>query len=378
MNIYRELGVEPLINGSGAMTTLGGSLMLPEVTAAMVAGSRHYVDLHELHQAAGRRIAELVGVEAAHVCACASAGITLMAAACMAGTDRDKIARLPATADMKNKFIVHRAHRNPFDHAVQVAGGKFVEITAAPYALGAALDDDRAAAVYYTYAWFCAGDALPLSEVAQIAHGHGVPVLVDAAGQVPPVQNLSRFVERGADLVVFSGGKSIRGPQSSGVILGRKDLIKACTLNDSPYVECIGRGMKAAKEEIVGLVKAIELYVQKDHAAEMAVWERRVSNIQSILAGIDGLRAERAVPAGVGYLIPYVAVTWDEAELGVTHELVVRRLSEGEPRIVLRLVDPGTPGVERPQIWIHVHSLQEGEEVTVARAVKDAVSAIRY
>jgi L-seryl-tRNA(Ser) seleniumtransferase len=334
------------------------------------------VDLHELHRAAGRRIAELVGVEAAHVSACASAGITLMAAACMAGKDQAKIARLPATSGMKNRFIVHRAHRNPFDHALQVAGGEFLEIAAAVSELERALGDDKVAAVYYTYAWFCAGEALPLREVAEVAHRYGVPVIVDAAGQVPPAENLSRFVAEGADLVVFSGGKSIRGPQSSGVILGGKDLIEACALNDSPHVECIGRGMKAAKEEIVGLVKAIELYLRKDHAAEMAVWEQRVSVIKRILETMEGIRAERAVPVGVGYLIPYVAVAWDERELGATHEQVAQRLREQEPRIVVRLVDARTPGVERPQIWIHVHSLQEGEEVIVAQRVKETLGAL--
>jgi len=373
MNIYQELGVEPLINASGSMTTLGGSLMPREVTAAMVAASQHFVDMHELHRAAGCRIAELVGVEAAHVCACASAGITLMAAACMAGTDQARITRLPVTLGMKNRFIVHQAHRNPFDHAVQVAGGEFMEIAAEVGELESALEDDEIAAVCYTYAWFCAREALPLAEVVQVARDYGVPVIVDAAGQVPPAENLSRFVAEGSDLVVFSGGKSIRGPQSSGVILGRGDLIEACALNDSPHVECIGRGMKAAKEEIVGLVKAIELYLQKDHGAEMALWEERVAAIRAILATIPGLSAERAVPVGIGYLIPYVAVAWDERELGVAHELVARRLREQEPRIVVRLVDPRTPGIDRPQTWLHVHSLQEGEEVVVAERMRQVL-----
>ncbi len=375
MNIYQELGVEPLINASGSMTTLGGSIMYPQIMEAMVAASRHFVDIYKLHQAAGRRIAELVGVEAAHVCACASAGITLMAAACMAGTDQAKISRLPDTSGMKNRFIVHQAHRNPFDHAIHIAGGEFVEIPAAVSELERGLDDE-VAAVYYTFAWFCAGEALPLSEVAQMAHRVGVPVIVDAAGQVPPVENLSRFIEEGADLVVFSGGKSIRGPQSSGVILGRKDLIEACVMNDSPNVKSIGRGMKAAKEEIVGLVKAIELYLQKNHSAEAVMWEQRVSYIKGILAKVEGIRVERALPVGIGYLLPYVSVSWDEKELGVTHRLVAQKLREGEPRIVVRLVDSQTPGVERSEIWIHVHTLQEGEEVVVARRVKEILSAL--
>jgi L-seryl-tRNA(Ser) seleniumtransferase len=374
MNVYQQLGVVPIINASGSMTTLGGSIMPPEVTDAMAAASRHFVDIHQLHRAAGRRIAELIGVEAAHVCAGASAGITLMAAACMAGTDRNKIARLPDTTGMANRFVVHRAHRNPFDHAVQIAGGKFVEISASASELERALDAG-AAAVSYVYAWFCAGQALPLGEVARLAHRAGVPVIVDAAGQVPPVDNLSRFLDEGADLVAFSGGKSIRGPQTSGLILGRKDLIEACAMNDCPHIECMGRGMKAGKEEIVGLVKAVELYHAKDHAAEMAVWEGRVAHIAGVLSEVAGVRAERAMPAGIGYLIPYVSVSWDEKELGRTHRGVAQALLEGEPPIAVRLVGVGGDQVAGPQMWLHVHSLQEGEEAIVARRVREILLA---
>jgi L-seryl-tRNA(Ser) seleniumtransferase len=376
MDIYQELGVVPLINASGSMTTLGGSIMYPEVVDAMVAASRHFVDIHELQQVAGRRIAEVIGVEAAHVCACASAGITLMAAACMAGTDQENISRLPDTTGMKRKFVVHQVHRNPFDHAVHIAGGEFVEISASGSELEQALDDE-VAAVYYTFAWFCAGEALPMREAAQVAHRAGVPMIVDAAGQVPPKENLVRFVEEGADLVVFSGGKSIRGPQSSGVILGRKDLIEACVMNDSPNVECIGRGMKAAKEEIVGIVKAIELYHQKDHSAEMVVWEHRVTYLIGVLSEIEGVKAERALPIGIGYLIPYVSVSWDEQDFGVTHRRIAHELLEGEPRVAVRLVGSRIEEVEDPRIWLHVHSLQEGEEVIVARRLSEILSESR-
>jgi len=376
MNIYQELGVETIINAAGSMTDLGGSIMDPETTNAMIAASRYFVDIPELHQAAGRRIAELVGVEAVHVCLCASAGITLMAAACMTGTDPIKASRLPDTSGMKNRFVVHQAHRNPFDHAVHIAGGEFSEISSDLGELKAALTDE-VAAVYYTYAWFCVGEALPLKQVTQVAHRVGVPVIVDAAAQVPPVENLSQFIENGADLVAFSGGKAIQGPQSSGLILGRKDLVDACTINDSPNVASIGRGMKAAKEEIVGLVKAIELYVQKDHAAEMRIWEERVSHIISVLSEIDGITLRRELPPGIGSLIPFVSVTWDEKMLGVTLQEVVRQLREGVPRIAIKLVDEQTPGVKHPQLWIRVHTLQEGEETVVARRIKELLSERR-
>jgi L-seryl-tRNA(Ser) seleniumtransferase len=373
MKIYQELGVEPLINASGNMTLLGGSIMPPEVTDAMAAASRHFVDLPQLHQAAGRRLAQLIGVEAAHVCACASAGITLMAAACITGTDSAKISRLPDTTGIRNKFIVHSTHRNPFDHAVQVAGGEFVEISADADELRRKLRED-AAAVYYTFAHFCPGEALPLAHAVQIAHGAGVPVIVDAAAQVPPAGNLSRFLQEGADLVAFSGGKAIEGPQSSGLILGRKDLVRACAMNNSPNVSCIGRGMKAGKEEIVGLVRAVELYLQKDHGAEMEVWERRVAYLAGALPAMEGLHAERRLPDGIGGLAPYLAVFWDEAALGVTHRGVAERLRKGRPSIIVQVVGDQVPGVSHPELWLRVHTLQEGEEVVVARHLQQVLA----
>ena len=372
MSIYSELGVSPVINAAGTLTRFSGSLMHPEVTDAMAAASRSFVDMNELHTAAGERIAELVGVKAAHVCASATAGIALMAAACMAGTDREKIRQLPDTPGMKHRFVVQRAHRNPFDQALRVAGGTFVEIDTDADQLARALDDE-VAAVYYTFAWFCTGEALPLAEVTTAAHGTGVPVIVDAAAEVPPVENLSRFVEEGADLVTFSGGKAIRGPQSSGFILGRADLIEACRANDNPNMS-VGRSMKAGKEEIVGLVKAVELYVNRDHAAKMVVWDGRVAHVIETLSDLEHVDVRRQLPYGIGQHIPHAVVSWDEDALGVTCEDLVRRLLEGRPRIAVQLVSPpryGFAGFTTVQVRIHPHTLKEGEEVVVARRMKE-------
>jgi uncharacterized pyridoxal phosphate-dependent enzyme len=375
MDIYAELDIATVINAAGTLTTLGGSLMPPEVTDAMVAASRSFVDMDELHLAAGRRIAELVGVEAAHVCAGAAAGIALMAAACMAGTDRDRIARLPDTDGMKHRFVIQRAHHNPFDQALRVAGGEFVDIDADSDELAGALGDS-VAAVYYTSAWFCPGASLPLAEVAENAHRSGVLVIVDAAAEVPPLANLSRFVEEGADLVAFSGGKAIRGPQSSGFILGNKDLIEACRLNDNPHMG-VGRPMKAGKEEIVGLVKAVELYVTRDHAAEMATWERRVAHVVDTLSGLRHVRVVRQLPLGIGQQIPHAAVTWDERALGVTYRDLVRKLRNGRPRIAVQLVDPqdyAFAGFRTAQVRIHPHTLRDGEEIVVTARVAELLA----
>jgi D-glucosaminate-6-phosphate ammonia-lyase len=375
LDIYRELGIEPVINASGTITRMGGSLMPPEVTDAMAAAARSFVDMEELHLAAGRRVAEMVGAEAAHVCNGATAGIALMAAACMAGSDGAKILQLPDTTGMKRRFVVQRAHRNPFDQALRVAGGEFVEVDSDAAELERALTDD-VAGIFCTVAWFCPREVLPLPQVAEIAHRAGIPVIVDASAEVPPAENLSRFIREGADLVAFSGGKAIRGPQASGFILGRPDLIEACRRNDCPNMS-VGRSMKAGKEEIVGLVKAVELYIRKDHAAEMAVWERRVGHILESLGDMEHVRVWRQLPHGIGQQIPHAAVSWDEAALGVTHVDAVRRLKEGRPRIAAQLIGPqryAFAGFTAPELRLHPHTLQEGEEIVVARRLRETVT----
>ncbi|MFH1084402.1 MAG: aminotransferase class V-fold PLP-dependent enzyme [Chloroflexota bacterium] len=373
MDIYRELGVEPIINAAGTLTRMSGSLMPPEVVEAMVAASRAYVDMEELHLAAGRRIAEVVGAEAAHVCACAAAGISLMAAACMAGCDRARIRQLPNTHGLHHLFVVQRAHRNGFDQALQLAGGRFIEVEADADQLGRAAAGEGVAGVSFTQAWFCMGDSLPLPQVAELAHVAGVPLVVDAAAEVPPVDNLTRFLREGADLVTFSGGKAICGPQSTGFILGRADLIEACRLNDCPNGG-VGRPMKTGKEDIIGLVKAIELYVQRDHAAEMRVWEERVAQIVVALSAPEHVHAWRQMPFGIGQQIPHVAVAWDEAALGITHEQAMQRLRQGRPRIALQLVNAeryGWGGYTTPELRIHPHTLLPGEaESVVERLVE--------
>lgn len=374
MNPYADLGIEPVINAAGTLTTLGGSLMLPEVVAAMAAASRSFVDMNELHAAAGRRIASLIGVEAAHVCSCAAAGIAVMGAACMAGTDPRQIAQLPRTEGMPHQFIVQRSNRNPFDQALRLAGGRFLEIDADAEQLRQALTQ-APAAVFYTHAWFCTGPALPLAQVCEVAHAAGVAVIVDAAAEVPPLANLARFVEEGADLVTFSGGKAIRGPQSSGLILGKARLIEACRANDSPNMS-VGRPMKVAKEDIVGLVKAVELYVARDHAADMAAWEARVAHITASVADLAGVRGWRQMPYGIGQQIPHAAVAWDEAEKGLTHEEAAGRLRRGRPSIAVQWVSPANytwSGFTRPELRLHPHTLQEGEERTVAQRLREVL-----
>ena len=371
MNIYDEIGVRPLINAGGTLTRLGGSLMPPDVVAAMASAAEQFVDMEELHLAAGRRVASLIGVEAAHVCGSATAGIALMAAACMTGTDPARIAQLPETAGLKHRFLVQPAHRNPYDRALLLSGGRLADVAPEPDALAGAIDE-HTAGMYYTFAWFCTQPALSLPQVAEIAHGASVPVIVDAAAEVPPASNLSRYTAEGADLVVFSGGKGLRGPQASGLILGRADLIEACRLNDCPH-DALGRAMKTDKESIAGLVKAVELYMGTDHAADMAEWERRVRLIIDAVSDLPGVRAWRQMPYGTGQLVPHAAVSWDEAAMGLTHAEGARRLLEGEPRIAVQLITVeqyGFGGMTQTELRAHPHTLQPGQAEVVGAALR--------
>jgi len=373
MGIYAEWSVEPIINAAGTHTRLSGSLMHPEVTDAMAAASREFVDMEELHIAAGERVSALLGVEAAHICGCCAAGIALMAAACMAGADPERILQLPDTTGMKNKFVVQRAHRNKFDQALRMAGGEFIEIAPCAADLQRALGQD-VAGVSYSFAWFLPGDAIPLADVTRIAHEANVPVIVDAAAQVPPVENLTRFVEEGADLVAFSGGKALCGPQSSGLILGRRDLVQACRLSDCPN-HGIGRPMKAGKEDIVGLVKAVELYVNRDHAVEMALWERRVAHVIKVLSTLSHVRVVRIMPESLGMQIPHVAIAWDEDILGVTYSDIIRELRSGKPRIDVTFVTPERyPALPTAQLRVGPHMLREGEELIVADRLRELLT----
>ncbi len=381
MDIYESLGLKPVINAAGTLTKFGGSRMASEVVDAMAAASRSFVVIDELHRAAGERIAGLLGVEAAHVCSSGAAGIVLMAAACLAGRDPARIARLPDTTGMPSRFIVQTVHRNPFDRALRLSGGQFIEIEPHLDALEQALDGSYAgeiAGVFYTFAWFCPLPALPLPVVAGTAHRRGIPVIVDAAAETPPIDNLTRFIREGADLVVFSGGKAIRGPQASGFILGRSDLVEACRLNDSPNM-AVGRPMKAGKEEIAGLLKAIELYVGRDHRLDESVWEERVGVLLDALSGLKGVRAWRQLPEGIGQQIPHLALTWEEQAYGLNTAELVSRLIQEEPRIAVQFVYPesyNVPEMKAYEIRIHPHTLEEGEVEIVARRVREILEGL--
>ena len=304
---YARLGVRPLINAAGTYTALSASLLPDEVVAAMEEAARQHVSIHELHAAAGRRIAELVRAEAALVTSGCAAAITLGTAACVAGSDGEKIRRLPDTRGMKSEVLLPKGHRFVYDHAVRAAGVRIVEAANAEE-LERRVGEQTAMLFYLNHET----PGSPITREAFVAVGRktGVPTMVDAAADLPPAENLHAFQEMGFDLVTFSGGKGLRGPQCSGLLLGRKDLVEAAYLNGSPHADTVGRGLKVGKEEIVGLWAAVERFVAVDHAAEWREWERRVDAVAKALAGIEGVATEAFVPE-IANQVPHLAVTWD-------------------------------------------------------------------
>lgn len=339
MGIYESLGVRRLINADARLTRLGGSLMPPEVLDAMREAAESYVDIHELQGAAGRELAALTRNEAAYITTGAAAGLVVATLACMIGDDLRTLARvIEGETPERHEVIIHRAHRIPYDPAVRLAGGRIVEVgnvlQTFPWEMEAAITS-RTAMVLYIAGGHVGRGALPLEETIEIAHRHGVPVVVDAAAQLPPVENLWRFTrEYGADLAVFSGGKDLRGPQSSGMVVGRADLISSLALHGAPY-QRLGRPMKVGKEEMVGLVAAVRRYVTLDHEARLAGFEATVQRWVDGLAGIPGVTARRDFPNEAGQPTPRLRVDIDAAVTGITAREAQRRLFEGDPGVAV-------------------------------------------
>jgi L-seryl-tRNA(Ser) seleniumtransferase len=356
-NLYRELGVRPFINAAGTYTALSASLLPPEVSRAMAEAAKSYVSIQELQEACGRRIAALVGAEGALVTAGCAAALTLATAAVVSGGDEAVIERLPETEGLKNEVILPKGHRFEYDHAIRAVGMRIVEV-ADSEELRTAIGEKTAMLFFLNHAT----NESPISREELVAAGRkaGVPTLIDAAADLPPVENLTAFTKMGFDLVAFSGGKGLRGPQCSGLLLGRRDLIDAAFLNGSPHADSVGRIAKVGKEEIVGITRAVELYVKKDHEAEWREWEERVSHILSRVSGIDGVRAERFVPP-IANQVPHAAIAWDPARIRLTRDSFVKELRNGEPRIEPR---PG-PGGE-PRLEIGVWMMEPGDHVVVA------------
>ncbi len=346
---YRTLGVKPAITASGPTTAYGGTKLRPEVHAAMNAASQVMVDMGELNDAAGEVIARHTGAEAGMVTSGSAGALVLQAAAVVAGADKAQMKRLPDTTGMKNEIIIHNLHRFPYDQCYTSVGAKLVGVgdflRCLPWELESAINENTAA-IAYLVAPFVAPYAMPLPEVAEIAHAHNLPVIVDAASMVPPRENLTKYINEGADMVIFSGGKAIRGPQGTGILAGRKDLIEAARANGSPN-QFIGRGMKVTKEEVVGLVEALNTFVTEDEDAENAAFREKSQRVVDALIEMPGLDVE-VRHNKKDWLIPSAVIRFTDEWTGASRESVLKGMENGgDTKIFLHwLAGPDTLAVD--------------------------------
>jgi L-seryl-tRNA(Ser) seleniumtransferase len=358
--VYSRLGVRPVINGMGTVTVLGGSLMPPEVVRAMEEASKFFVNLPELQKKAGQRLAGLIGVPAALVTTGAAGSITMAAAACLTRGDRDKLDRLPDTEGMPFEVIQQKSHRSGYEAQMRLTGARIVWVETreeAERAIG-----PRTAMMFYMNK---AEGNISRQDWIALGKKHGIPLFNDAAADVPPSGRLSSVYQEGFDLVAFSGGKGLRGPQCSGLLLGRKDLVEAAAMAISPNGG-IGRGMKVGKEEIVGLVAAVERYVKADIDGEIRVLDNKVSEMMRLLAGLDGVNAEKEVPR-IANEVPHLALTWNEKAKGKTTRQIHQALLDGDPPIATL---PQGEGKLTVSVWM----MQGGEHRTVARRLKELLA----
>lgn len=358
---FRDLGVRPFINAAGTYTAMTASLMPPEVMDAINYASRHYVMLDELHDKVGERIASLVHADGAMVTSGAASALTLGTAGVLTGTDRQKIVDLPNLAGMKSEVIVQKSHRFGYEHAVRNCGVTLVEVET-PEDVDRAVGGKTAMMLFYNNN--NAAGRIQDEAFVRLGKKHGIPTLNDAAADVPPVENLWKYTKMGFDLVAFSGGKGLRGPQSAGLLIGRKDLVAAARLNASPNGNTIGRGLKVNKEEMVGLLAALERYLALDHAAESREFDKRAATIRKSATAVPGVTADVFVPEVANH-VPHLRVAWDAAARGITAAEVVKALRDGEPSIGTR--------AEGNALVIGVWMMQPGDDKVVARRLREVL-----
>jgi L-seryl-tRNA(Ser) seleniumtransferase len=366
-DIYARLGVRTHINAKGTYTYLTGSLILPEVSRAMEDASQHFVYLVELQQKVGAKIAQMLGVEAAMVTSGAAGAILLGTAACLTGNDPKRISQLPDVTGLRSEVIIQKTHRNAFDHAIRNTGVDLVEVETLGELESAT--SEKTAMMYFLNAAQNKGE-IGLEKWVEVGKRRGIPTFNDAAADVPPVSHLSDYNKMGFDLVAFSGGKGLRGPQCAGLMLGKKDLIEAAILNNNPYEDTIGRPCKVGKEEMVGMFVAVESYLRIDHEAEWKEWERRLLAMEKILTSVPGVQTGRFVPEVANH-VPHLYLKWDESALGITKAECAKQLREGEPSIEV-LEDDYPQGMS-----VTPFMMKPGEELIVARRIKTILEQAR-
>jgi L-seryl-tRNA(Ser) seleniumtransferase len=371
---YDKLGVQKIINAAGTYTFLTASIMPPPVQAAVAQAAKHPVRLAELQRKSGEYLAKRLQCEGALVTSGASAALTLGTAACMTISSPDAVQRMPTRVEgLKNEVIVQKTHRYDYDHAMLNCGIRFVEVeTLEQYK--AAFTDKTVMTHFFNAA---EGAQVGREEWIRIAHEHKVPCFNDAAADVPPISNLWNYTKMGFDLVTFSGGKGMRGPQNAGLLLGRKDLIQAAMANNSPISETVGRGMKVAKEQIVGMVAAVDWFLSQSEDAMQREFEGRADRIASRLKGIPTLES-RTAKMPIANQIPHLLLRYDQSKVKISPAQVMEELRRGTPSIELNPETGKTRnnglGTDENTIVVGVWMLQPGEEAIVADRLHEVLS----
>jgi L-seryl-tRNA(Ser) seleniumtransferase len=347
-----------VINCDGTMTTLGGSLLRPELEAVMAMAGRHFVSIPALEVAAGKRITEMLKLPQGYgalVTSGAAAAIQSGLAGILTGDNEALIHQLPDLTGMKSEVIIQKSHRNPFDHQLRSTGIKLIEIET-PEQVRQAVND-RTAMMHFTN-FANASGRIKVDEWVKLAKQYNVPCMNDAAADTPPVSHLWDYANMGYDLITFSGGKAMRGPQCAGLLIGRKDLVAYALLNNSPHEDTIGRSQKVGKEEIIGMVKALEIYLNEDHDALAKEWQDRLGGISQELMKVPGVSTAFFTP-DIANHVPHMQITWD-SRISLSAEQVSKLLRGSKPAIVL------SPAEDRPGLVMNSFMLQPGEDKIVA------------
>jgi len=355
---YKELGVTAVINAEGTMTMLGGSLIRPEVETVMAQAARHFVSIPGLEDAAGKRIAQMLKLPegySALVTSGAAGAIQSGLAGILTGDNESFIKQLPDLTGMKSEVIIQKSHRNPFDHQLRGTGVKLIEIETRDQLRRAV--SERTAMMHFSNFANAAGQ-IKVDEWVKLAKEFKLPCMNDAAADTPPVSHLWDYADMGYDLVTFSGGKALRGPQCAGLLIGREDLVHFALLNNSPYEGTLGRGQKVGKEEIVGMIKALELYLNEDHDALAKEWQQRLDTVSRQITKIPGVSTSFFTP-DIANHVPHMQITWD-AKISLTPQQVSQTLRAGQPSIVIG------GGEGRPGLAMCSFMLQPGEEQIIA------------
>jgi uncharacterized pyridoxal phosphate-dependent enzyme len=374
-DVYQSIGVRPLINARGTFTIISGSTMLPEVRAAMVAASQRYVHIDELMDAIGKRLAEITQAEFGLVSSGCSAGLTHATAACVAGGNPDRHVRIPNLAGFpKDEVIIPNHSRNVYDAAVRAVGVRIVEVST-PAEFEAALGP-RTAMIYVLASPRADASPLSVKAMAPLAQAKGVPILVDAAAEILTIPNV--HLQAGATLVGYSGGKCLRGPQTAGLLLGRKDLIKAAWVHSAPH-HGFARGFKVGKEEAIAMLMAVEMWVKRDHDAEWKAWTSWLEHIAARVSKVNGVTTEITQPEGLSNKTPSLRIRWDREALKVSGETVLKALNDGEPRITLAGAGGGrrgdSGGATMTGVSITPYMMAAGEEKIVADRLHAVLSS---